>query len=257
MIGTPRRFHTEAVVIRHLNYGEADRILTLYTPERGKLHVIAKGVRRAKSHNAGHLELFNRCSLVVYAGRNLGVLGSAELVENFPQFRQNLEASGFAHYVCELIDLFVPEGLANPSLFETQLKTLRLLGQGSSFLVVRAFELALLDTSGYRPELRHCVGCGRAIQAGDNRLSNRLGGVLCNDCVGQDLDSQRISNTTLKLLRNLQRQPDRVLRLESVDAGVGRETETRLREYITYLLERHPKSVSVLQRVAETLPRSS
>jgi len=236
-----------------MDYGEADRILTLYTPDHGKLHAIAKGVRRSKSRSAGHLDLFSRTSVLIAQGRNLGVASQAQLLEHFDGLRTNLTASGYAHYVCELIDSFVPDGLANRVLYHQHVSTLRNLAAGQSILTVRAFELSLLDAAGYRPELHHCLGCGSEIVPGKNHFSVALGGVLCPDCVADDIGAKAISDPALKLLRNLQINPTQVLKLESVDTRVGREIETRLHEYISYRLERRPKSVSVLERIESRL----
>src|SRR5581483_871647 len=228
-------------------------ILTLYTPDHGKLHAIAKGVRRASSRRAGHLDLFSRVSVLVHQGRNLGVLSQAELVEHFPGLRTDLAASGLAHYVCELTDSFVPDGLANAKLYGQLAAVVRRLALDPSIILVRAFELALLDASGYRPELHHCVGCGQPITPGANVFSASLGGVLCPQCQTGDPSAPPISDGALKLMRNLQTSPAEVLKLESVDIRLIQETEARLQEYITYRLERRPRSVSVLQRVERTL----
>jgi DNA repair protein RecO (recombination protein O) len=256
---SPRRYSTEAIIIRHLDFGESDRILTLYTPGKGKLRAIAKGVRRSRSRSAGHLDLFTRASVMIAQGRNLDIVTQAQALEYFSGLRTDLMSAGYAHYVAELLDSFVPDHLPNSQLYALQLTTLRDLaehspGVGDPLLRVRAFEMALLDLSGYRPELHRCLACTKTVVPEANRFSSALGGVLCAGCHNHDPQARDISIPGLKLLRNLQTGPDRVLRLQSVDARVGREVESRIHEYIAYRLEKQPKSVAVLTRLESRQP---
>lgn len=249
----PRRYATEAIVIRQMDYAEADRILTLFTTSRGKLHAIAKGVRRAKSRSAGHLDLFTRSSVLIAQGRNLGIVSEAHMVEPFAGLRVDLRAAGTAHYACELVDSFLPDNLPNGGVYELLILTLRGLATDSSSLTIRHFEMRLLDVLGYRPELWYCVNCGSVIQPGPNRFSAATGGIICPNCHTADVKSSPISDPALKLLRNLQRSPGSVMRLRGVDERVNREIEARLGDYIAYRLEKRPKSVDVLARVEERL----
>lgn len=246
----PRRFTTEAIVIRHFDYGEADRILTLYSPDYGKIHAIAKGIRRGRSRMAGHLDLFTRASVFVSQGRNLDIVSQAQAIEHFSGLRTNLQAANYAHYTAELLDSFVPDRLPNPQIYELQIQTLRTLNQNPLALHVRWFELVLLDHSGYRLELRLCLGCSNPVLPEANWFSSGLGGILCPKCASNDEGAMVISVAALKLLRNLQTSPQQVLRLESIDLRVGREIESRIRESIIYRLEKRPKSISVLERMS-------
>jgi DNA repair protein RecO (recombination protein O) len=242
----PRSYRTNAIVIRHFDYGEADRILTLFTPHLGKVAAIAKGVRRLRSRNAGHIELFTHCNLMLARGRNFDVITQAEGLEHFPGLRSDLMLSSYAHYVSELVEAFAPDRLPNIALYKMYLETLRRLSAGSGPFTVRAFEMDLMDLSGYMPELRSCLGCGSEIVPQVNRFSVSLGGILCPLCFQADPQAPDVSIMALKLLRNLQTDSRRVLALQSVDNRVAREIERRMREYITYRMERRPKSVAVL-----------
>jgi DNA repair protein RecO (recombination protein O) len=236
-----------------MDFGEADRILTLYTPSHGKIHAIAKGVRRSRSRTAGHLDLFTRCTVFISRGRNLDILTQAQAIEQFAGLRSDLSANGLAHYTAELLDSFAPDHLPNAALYGIQLAVLRHLDAGATALRIRAFEMNLLELSGYRPELHICLGCGKAILPEANCLSVALGGVLCPKCRDQDPSAKPISVNALKLLRILQVSPQSVLGLESVDHRVGREIEGRLHDYIAYRLEKRPKSVGVLERMESRL----
>lgn len=252
----PRRYTTEAIVIRHLDYGEADRILTLWTPGLGKIHAIVKGVRRPRSKSGGHLDLFTRGNLLLAQGRNLDLVTQAESLEYFTGLRLNLMRAGYAHYVCELLDAFVPDRQPNHALYRTHLTTLRRLEAGGSLLDVRSFEMTLLDLSGYRPQLHTCLGCGVEIRPATNHFSVALGGVLCPDCQAEDSGAKPISVPALKLLRHLQTDPTRIVGLQSVDDRVTREVEHSLHEYIAYRLERKPKSLAVLEALHTRLAQA-
>ena len=101
-----RSYRTEALVIRHTNFGEADRILTLYSREKGKIRVVAKGVRKLKSRKAGHLEPFTRVQLQLAKGRDLPIVTQAETIEAYLNIRNSLETTAQAAYVLEILDRF-------------------------------------------------------------------------------------------------------------------------------------------------------
>jgi DNA repair protein RecO (recombination protein O) len=251
-----RIYRSEALVLKAYDYGEADRILTLYTPEQGKLRTIAKGVRRIKSRKAGHLDLFTRATLVLARGRQLDVITQAETIETFQGMRNDLWRSSHAHYVAELVDGFGAEQLANPALYDLTVTTLRRLASSASLdLVVRSFEIQLLTVTGYRPQLHRCLRCDRTIAPQVNHFSSRLGGILCPDCAATDVAAPAISINALKLMRNLQTNESAVLQLTDVSEAVQRELEKRMQEYIIYRLEGRPRSIGFLDRLrAEGLP---
>src|SRR5438045_4093476 len=102
----PRVYRCEAVVLRQRRLGEADRILTLYTPQLGKVEAVAKGVRKQTSRKAGHLEPLTLSSLLIASGRNLDIITQAETVESFLPLREDLTRLSRGMYVAELVDRF-------------------------------------------------------------------------------------------------------------------------------------------------------
>lgn len=247
---TPRIYRTEALVLKAYDYGEADRILTLYTAQTGKLRAIAKGVRRTKSRKAGHLDLLTRSNLLLARGRNLDIITQAETVENFRPMRDDLWRSSHGHYVAEMIDSFSVEDLANYPLYALGVSTLRRLATAPDIdLVTRAFELQLLGLTGYRPQLHRCLTCDNSIEPVANSFSSRLGGVLCPACTPSDAAAPRISVAALKVMRNLQTNEAAMLHIGALDEGVRGEVERRLQEYITYRLEARPRSIGFLDRL--------
>lgn len=238
------------MILKGYDFGEADRILTLFTPHLGKLGAIAKGVRKVKSRKAGHVDLFTQSSLFLARGRDLDVLTQAEMIESFAAMRTDLARSTHAHYVAELVDNFAPERMPNLALYKLAVETFGRLARAPNLeLVMRSFELHLLGVTGYRPQLFRCISCSTSIQPDENRFSSRLGGILCPDCATEDAVAPAISIEALKALRNLQNNESAMLRLQRLDDDVETEIERRLQEYISYRLESRPRSLGFLERM--------
>jgi DNA repair protein RecO (recombination protein O) len=245
-----RSIRVEAVVIRHSNWGEADRLLVLFTRERGKIRAIAKGVRKMHSRKAGHLEPFTRVSLQLARGRDLWIVTQAETLEPYLPIREDLIRTAYASYVVELVERFTfEEGVSLP-LYQLLQETLkRISGEEDCFLAVRFFEIHTLDLVGFRPEFFRCVGCGAEIKAEDQFFDAGMGGVLCPDCGIKAKTSQPVSLDGLKFMRHLQRSSYREAARAIIPDGVRREMESLLQRYISYLLERSLNSPEFLQKV--------
>lgn len=245
-----RLYRTEGLVLRAYDYGEADRILTLYTPQLGKVRAVAKGVRRTKSRISGHVDLLTRSNLLLARGRQLDILTQAETLESFAGLRQDLGRLSYGQYCCELIDSFGMEQQSNYPLYALSVATLRRLATLPDLaLATRAFELQLLHVAGYRPQLFRCLQCHEPIQANINHFSCGLGGILCESCSSADRAAPAISISALKLMRNLQSNQETALRVTDVSEETHREVERRIREYIVYRLEARPRSLGVLDRL--------
>jgi DNA repair protein RecO (recombination protein O) len=244
-----RVYRTEAVVLRRQELGEADRLLTIYTPGHGKLRVVAKGVRRPRSRKAGHLELFARADLLLARGHDLDIVTQAEAVEIYPGLRDDLVRLGHAAYAVELLDCFAVTEENRP-LYRLLVETLGRLSEGADpAVVVRHFELRLLEQAGYRPELFRCVGCGREIRPEGQYFSAREGGVLCPQCGPGRRDASPISLGALKVLRHYQRTPFHEVIKIRVSSAVHGELERLMEGYLTHVLERRLKTPGFIQRV--------
>ena len=145
-------YKTEGVILKRLNYGEADRILTSYTKYRGKIRAIAKGVRKITSRKGGNVELFNHCVLFLAEGRNLDIVTEAQVVNSFSRLSDDLEKTAAGFYLVELIDQLTPDGQVNRQVFDLlvgvlgELKNRRAEELGA---VTRDFEIELLKLLGF------------------------------------------------------------------------------------------------------------
>jgi len=245
-----RIYRTEAIVIRHTSFGEADRILTLYTPERGKLRALAKGVRRPTSRKGGHLELFTHSQLLIARGRNLDIITQAQTIHSFRAIREDLERVGAAYYAGELVDRFFQEGSSDPRLFAHLLEYLEALGRtGRLEVALRAFEMRLLECAGYRPELRACVRCRGQLEEKVNFFSYSQGGVLCPACARAEPRAKALSPQALKVLRFLQDEELATCLRLRLGQELGGELEATLQGYAVHLLERELKSAAFLRHL--------
>lgn len=245
-----RSYRVEAVVLRHSDWGEADRILGLFTREHGKVHAIAKGVRKLRSRKAGHLEPFTRTTLLLARGRDMQIVTQAETINAYSPLRENLLLLGYASYVVELLDRFTYEEGENRPLYRLLTDTLeKLASHPDPDLVVRYYEIRLLDLLGFRPQLFNCARCGKQIQAEDQFFSAKEGGVLCPGC-GRDIQGAHpISLLALKYFRHMQRSTFAEAARAKISPQANHEMEVLIQHYLTYLLERTLNTPNFLRRV--------
>ena len=142
-------YKTEGVILKRSNYGEADRILTIYTKQYGKIRAIAKGVRKITSRKGGNLELFNHCVLFLAEGRNLDIITEAQVVNSFSRLSQDLEKTAGAFYLVELVDQLTPDGQANRQVFDLLVSALAKLLDCQTDQVLADFEVSLLRLLGF------------------------------------------------------------------------------------------------------------
>jgi len=246
----PRIYKTEAIVLRQRKLGEADKIVTLYTPNYGKLEAVAKGVRRPKSRLAGHLEALTYTSAMLAQGRNLDIVTQAQAVESFAPLRDDLHRLSRALYAAELVDRFSPEGAESYHIFQLLLATLRRLAAGASAdVVLRYFEMQLLSLAGFQPHLQRCLGCQRPLTPVPNYFSPATGGVLCPSCGPGTAASRPLSVNALKVLRLLQGGAFADVLRVRIGPALAQEVEFHLRAYLIYVLERDVRSAAFIDRL--------
>jgi len=246
-----RSFRVDAVVLRHADWGEADRLLTLYTRERGKMRAIAKGARKIRSRKAGHLEPFTRVTLQLARGHDLYIVTQADTLDAFLPIHENLVKTGHAAYIVELLDRFTYEDESeNYNIFRLLTEALsRLEKDVDPWLAIRYYEVRLLDLLGYRPHLFECANCGREIKAEDQYFSAAQGGVLCPAC-GIGLPGvSSVSVEALKYLRHFQRSDYAGAQRARPAPEVQSEVEALLQYYVTYLLERALNSPGFIRQI--------
>lgn len=243
-------YRTEAIVLRRRDFGEADRLLTLYSREYGKIRAIAKGARKPQSRKTGHVELFMRTRFLVAQGRNLDIVTQAEMVEGYHRLRDDLVRTTYASYVVELLDRFTPDEDRNGQVYDLLSDALRWLERSDNLLLAaRYYELHLLALLGYRPQLFRCVSCGEDVEEQDQAFSAELGGVLCPNCRQADRGASDISGAAVKVLRFLQTRQWAAVQNLRLRRDLHSELEEVMYYYLTYILERNLKSADFLRRL--------
>ncbi len=251
MPGRDRLYRTEAIIIRRSDFGEADRVLTLWTLRYGKRRVIAKGARKTTSRRAGHVELFNRAELQLAVGRNLDIVTDAQVIDAYRGLRDDLPRLSYAYYVAELIDKLTADDEEHPAVYQLLAQTLAALEASAvPDLAARYFELHLLNLLGYRPYLFTCVNCQEPLDEAADRWSVTGGGMLCPRCAPREPQTLPISLPAFKALRFLQREPiDAIEQLQRLSQPLRHELEAVLRATLRPILERDLKSVAFLDTV--------
>ncbi|MBA2451263.1 MAG: DNA repair protein RecO [Chloroflexi bacterium] len=247
-----RSYRAEAVVLKRHDFGEADRIVVLFTRQRGKLRAVAKGVRRTTSRLAGHLELFTRVELQMARGRELDIVTQAEIRDSFRGLREDLTRTSHAYFVAELADVLTEEQAEQPEVFDLLTATFGALETAlDPRLVVDHYQIKLLDLVGFRPSLSTCLLCREELRPGMNAFSPFLGGALCPRCGPGEASARPISSDVLKVLRHLQRSglPGTVrLRLSE---ALAREVGRTLRELSERHTECHLRSPDLIARLRD------
>ena len=247
------QYRTEAIVLRLMDYGESDRIVTFYTAGFGKLRGIAKGAKRSRKRFANALEPFS-CSRLLFSRRGmdgLALIESSDVICHFAAIRADLEKTMTASCLIDLTDQFTQEDKQNAPLFRLLHDFLQLLERGpSTESLLRFFEMRLLKLSGYDPVLGHCLACNMPVcPERTYRFHAADGGLLCNTCRRKHpMPSPSLSGRSGPLRWGREFPVDRlgrlVLSVQSAD-----ESRLLLGRFIRHILGRELKSFQVLNEV--------
>lgn len=234
----PGLYRDEAIVLKTIKLGEADRIVTLFTRQNGKVRAVAKGIRKTKSRFGARLEPFTRANLMIYRGRNLDTITSADIVTSFDDLRRSYQTLTAAIAMADAVEKITPDRESAHSTYSLLLAGLHALSEAGEASIVPAFLVKLLAVSGYHPQLDSCAGCERS---GVDLVgfSPALGGAVCEDCWREDRDSMAMSPELIALLA-------RLLAVdfgEPADARSIAELTLALRRYAEYHLERPLRSL--------------
>lgn len=233
-----RSVKTEAVVLRSMRYGEADRILHLYTPARGRVSAIAKGVRRSRSRFGGRLEPFFRLRVELHEGRSeLLTVTGADTLEGYARLREDARALDAAARACDAVGRLFETSEPHAGVFNLLCRKLALLDEqagktreGAAPVAARggalAFRLKLLLAAGLAPQLGACASCGEREEL--TGFSGAAGGVVCSACEAGSfpLDEQAYRFMTAAFAAPLSETPQAPERaLGQVEAAIAATLE--------------------------------
>lgn len=190
----------EGIIIRTTNYGETNKIVTIYSREWGKVGVMARGAKKPNSRLSAVTQLFTYGYFLVQKSSGLGTLQQGEMISSFRSIKEDIFLTAYASYIVDLTDKATDDRKPNPFLFELIYQTINLINEGyDAEILVNIFEMKMLNTIGLYPVLNQCTMCENT--EGHFSFSIREGGLLCHRCLERDPYHLKISPATVKLLR--------------------------------------------------------
>lgn len=240
-------YKDEAVVLRTMRLGEADRIVTLVGRNNGKIRAVVKGVRRTKSRYGGRLEPFSYVSLVIWKGKSdLHTITQAEVLDPFRAVKEDLDRLNLGSVMLEACDRVAQESEDSTRVLNLLVESLRRLSADGSPMVLAAFLLQLCGIAGFAPSMDRCAECSRPA----SWFSPGQGGAVCPGC--RSFDSEEVGTSVLELMSDLALPLSATPRLPGWPPSVEEmATAGRLaRFYTEYHLERRLKSASAVEAMA-------
>ena len=243
---------TKGIVIKRVNLGEADKIITLLTKDRGKIRVIAKGVRKPKAKLAGFLDLFHYNECLIAEGRNLDIITGVSTIENWHGINQSLQQVALAYYMAETIDKLIEETQEIGDIFDLIYFSFDTLNQNKINLNILKsfFEVNIVGALGYKPELERCIECNEVIQK-DAWFSFALGGVLDANHKNSDLSSLPLSLSDIKNLKEMYLNDINDLKSINWVGEISPQFSKVSNGFLNYIVDRNIKSQEFLNEVAD------
>ena len=254
---------TSAIVLRRIDFGDYDLIVTLFTPTQGKTSAIAKSAKKSVKRFPGILEPFSLLNVVLTRGKRNGmpVLQEASLEDPFFKIREDILKTTYASYWCELIYLWMAEGEPQSTLYRLMHHVLRELDRGEIRVEILSilFQMRFLSLAGFRPNFEHCHACKidlDRIRHASVVAAPARGGVACPSCGGSAAEQPTISKGTLKqLLWTDSEDFERASRLRFTPAALA-EGMGFLESFVPYHIGKSPKSLKVLRSVRRVMKRA-
>lgn len=228
---------TDGLILRSIPLGETSKILTIYSKDFGKISVIAKGARSARSRYGGTLETLNHVSVIFYykESRDLHTLSQAEIIDSYLVIKEDLHRTALAMAICELTNQLEVGQEANPLLFRLLLSAFKTLddAERQPINVFRAFQIHVFDLMGFRPNFFDCTGCGKKIETTCS-FDLMAGGFACDNCLDQGTASMHLYKETIQMLRALQKTHISKLQPSTESSSSVRQVDEFVRVYLRY-----------------------
>lgn len=242
---------TTAITLKSLKWGDADRIVTFYTRDVGKIRAVARGARRLKSRIGAALEPLTVCEVNLFekSGDSLYRVSQVDLVEPFIRFREDLTLMAAAARMTNVVGAITPDSDPDPLLFDTLEQGLRsLMTSKDPPLTALLFQIRLLGLTGFRPQTDHCSSCGSSKLIQEPQFSPASGGLVCQVCAArQRVPCLPLSRGSLAFLQQaLRLTPEMVTRLRAA-GQVRDEVEDAIEGYVTVVAGRRIPSVDFLR----------
>lgn len=244
-----KEFPVTAISLKYYDLAEADKIIVLFTRERGIVRAVAKGLKKAKSKFAGRLDLLNVNELIIREGKNMGTITQCETVQVFPKLRLDYDRLIYSLFMGELITLFISEGEISEDIFELLIDTLQNIQNADNPLLYSIwFEIQFLTLLGYQSNLTECDICGITIPEKNYKLGFSLntGSVICDMCMKIANNYKIINDDIRNILKNLKLIDVSNLEEVTADKFLLEKIQLILKEYFSMLSERKIKTLSII-----------
>ncbi|MDQ0661224.1 DNA repair protein RecO [Paenibacillus sp. W2I17] len=243
-------YRVEGIVIRSMDYGEGNKIITLCTESGGKVGVLVRGAKKPKSRHAALVQPFTYGQYVYFRNTGLGTLNAGEIVESYHELREDLVKASYASYACELLDRVLQDEETGTFWFKQLKACLQALKEEKDPVVITSlYEMKILQASGYGPQFDECISCNQERPDEQLFISPRLGGVLCRACKHFDPPAMSVSPKALKLLRLFAQLDLQRLGNISVSESTRNEIKKLMRAFMDHQLGLNLKSRSFLDQM--------
>ncbi|MBI5530171.1 MAG: DNA repair protein RecO [Candidatus Doudnabacteria bacterium] len=200
-------YKTQGIILNRYDFQDADKLFTVLTPDKGKIKVVGRGVKKSKSKLGAHLEPFSVVDLMIAPGRRMDIVTAAVSRRNFVNLKSAIHKIQYGWYCCELLDNLLKLERPDKDMFDLLESAFRFLDDGDdeqSVFMLNVFVWKALFFLGYTPELYHCLSCGRPLKPAQNFFHSLKGGVVCGFCIQDKLDKTIIMPVmphSIKILR--------------------------------------------------------
>ena len=238
-------YKTEGIVLKSMEYEEADKIVTIYTKDYGKITAIAKGVRKTKSKFGSSLEILTHSIFLFYKGRNIDIVSQAEILESFFSTSKEVIKFAFAANCVEVVNRLTEEREINIGLFNLLKEVLHYLRESNDpKLLTLSFKWQTMSILGYRPSLNNCCRCNKSVEDRKEMYFNiKEGGLVCHNCIVKDKEGCiKVSIYFNKLVRKILITPLSTISNATIPDKKMKELEKITDLYIAYHSEKSFKT---------------
>lgn len=238
----------QGIVLKNMNLGESDKIITLLSDKLGKVDAVAHGSRKGSSSLMASTQPFCYGEYMLYKGKNLYTLSQSSIIESFQQVLLDFQKLMYGTYYLELTDNLVIKDVKNISMLALLIKTLYILinGDVDDELLKAAVNFKAISISGYMPEINCCVKCGNIVDSGYFSIEN--GGMVCFKCKDKEYH-YGINKDTLQILHTLKNIKLEDLRNIKYDRKNIEYVDKIITSYIIYYSEKDLKSLKILNQI--------
>lgn len=243
------QYQTEAIVVALRDFGEADKVVTLFSREYGKVTAFAYGARRPRSRLAGSMQLFTHVEATLAGGKNYDTVKQCDILHPFRPIQEDLNRLAYGLFMAELLSEFCPERQPEPRIFDLFLDVLKILVERNPRVVSLAFAWQLLKASGFLPEVARCVCCGKPVVK-EGIFYCDSGGCVCTSCnPSYAIEEDGKVFEFIQWLVNLDWQQPAPF---SIKGNVLIKTEKMLMNYLLHCLDKPLKSADFIKKISSS-----